>query len=46
MGFNIYGIAQYVNQEKKTLLAKLVAGANTLNLPTVNTVEGIKAASA
>ena len=46
MGFNISGIAQYVNQEKKTLLAKLVAGANTLNLPTVNTIEGIKAGSA
>ena len=46
MGFNINGISQYVNQEKKTLIAKLVAGAPTLNAPTVNTLEGIKAGSA
>lgn len=46
MGFSVSSLSQYVNQEQKTLLAAMVAGANSLNTGSVQVLEGIKAGSA
>lgn len=46
MAFNVTSLSQYVNQEKKTLLAKTVAGANDFATGAVQIISGIKGGSA